>query len=233
MFWYFLNIIPGERSFSLRPSFLITVLFTNNQNLEPWQMWPLCMSDVILLVNLEHWQMWLYDAGLPLSWSCSSKVRMGTTAATGAITWTAYQRPDGSAIPEFRELYAPLVFVCLWKCTTKCSTWPSCASFARILPGSMKYKCSRIVARAYNCWFRHNWCIHLTKLYSTTLIILDGQSKVFRFCECPRTDDFSRKIGKVQLHMMTLCWRFVWSSELRCIWPNPLGFEDNINKLPN
>jgi hypothetical protein len=49
------------------------------------------------------------------------------------------------------------------------STWPCCTSCARILPGSMKYKCFRIVARACNCRFRRNCYIDFTKQSNTAL----------------------------------------------------------------
>lgn len=39
-------------------------------------------------------------AGSRFRWWCSSRARMGTTAATGATTWTACRRRGGSAIPR-------------------------------------------------------------------------------------------------------------------------------------
>lgn len=135
--------------------------------------------------NLKHWQMWLYVADLWLSWSCSSRVRTGTIAATGAITWTAYQHPDGSAIHSL--LYSAkymllegadffyflfLFFLCWCVCgnvrrNVSSSTWPSCTC-ALILPGSLKYKCFRIVARACNCWFQRNCYIWFSHNKSTS-----------------------------------------------------------------
>jgi hypothetical protein len=62
--------------------------------------WYHC-SDKCSVVNqqaiLETWREMTYDAGSWSPWRCFSRARMATTAATGAGTWTAYRRLDGSA----------------------------------------------------------------------------------------------------------------------------------------